>query len=105
MKVLQFGFYWPMLLKDAYSHCLMCDRCQRMGGIRKQDEMPLTNNLVVELFYVWGIDFMGSFPTSFRYNYILVAVDYISKWVEAWTTWTNDCQFFEGDDLHKVWHP
>jgi hypothetical protein len=32
---------------------------------------------------VWGIDFMGSFPKSYYGEYILVAVDYVSKWVEA----------------------
>ena len=90
LKILQSGFYWPTLFKDAYSYCLTCDRCQRLGGIGKKDEMPLTSNLVVELFDVWGIDFMGPFPTSFGYNYILVAVDYVSKWVEALATRTND---------------
>ena len=39
--------------------------------------------LVVDLFNVWGIDFMGPFPSSFGYVYILVGVDYVSKWVEA----------------------
>ena len=38
--------------------------------------------LVVNLFDVWGIDFMGSFPASFGFMYILVGVDYVSKWVE-----------------------
>ncbi|CAL8988253.1 unnamed protein product, partial [Prunus brigantina] len=52
--------------------------------------MPLNNILVVELFDVWGIDFMGPFPSSFGYIYILVAVDYVSKWVEATATRTND---------------
>jgi hypothetical protein len=45
--------------------------------------MPLTHNLQVELFDVWGINFMGPFPKSYHYKYILVAVDYVSKWVEA----------------------
>jgi len=45
--------------------------------------MPLTNNLQIELFDVWGIDYMGPFVVSRNYEYILVAVDYISKWVEA----------------------
>ena len=45
--------------------------------------MPLNPILVVELFDVWGIDFMGPFPTSFGYAYILVGVDYMSKWVES----------------------
>ena len=45
--------------------------------------MPLTTNLQLELFDVWGIDYMGPFPKSKGYEYILVAVDYVSKWVEA----------------------
>jgi hypothetical protein len=45
--------------------------------------MPLTYNLQVELFNVWGIDFMGQFKKSHDCEYILVVVDYISKWVEA----------------------
>ena len=52
--------------------------------------MPLTSNLVIEVFDVWGIDFMGPFPASFGNTYILVAVDYVSKWVEAIATKTCD---------------
>ena len=52
--------------------------------------MPLNLILVVDIFDVWGIDFMGPFPTSFDYSYILVGVDYVSKWVEAIPCKTND---------------
>ena len=52
--------------------------------------MPLTPILIVEIFDVWGIDFMGPFLPSFGFEYILVAVDYVSKWVEAEATRTND---------------
>ena len=52
--------------------------------------MPLNPILEIELFDVWGIDFMGPFPNSFGYQYILVAVDYVSKWVEAIPCKTND---------------
>ena len=52
--------------------------------------MPLNPILVVELFDVWGIDFMGTFPTSFGHMYIWVGVDYVSKWVEAISCKTND---------------
>ena len=45
--------------------------------------MPLTNNLQIELFDVWETDYMGLFPKSKGYEYILMAVDYVSKWVEA----------------------
>ena len=52
--------------------------------------MPLNPILVVDVFDVWGIDFMGPFPTSFGYLYILVGVDYVSKWVEAIPYKAND---------------
>jgi transposase InsO family protein len=45
--------------------------------------MPLKYNLQIDLFDVWGIDFMGPFKNSHGYEYILVMVDYVSKWVEA----------------------
>ncbi|KAL4272007.1 hypothetical protein GQ457_13G015500 [Hibiscus cannabinus] len=64
-KVLQSGFYWPTLHRDAQLFCQQCDRCQRTGNISKRNEMPLQNILEVELFDVWGIDFMGPFPSSF----------------------------------------
>ena len=52
--------------------------------------MPLNPILVVELFDVWGIDFMGPFPPSSGNEYILVAVDYVSKWIKAIVIRTND---------------
>ena len=51
--------------------------------ISRRHMMPLNPILVIELFDVWGIDFMGPFPTSFGYIYILVGVNHVSKWVEA----------------------
>ncbi|XP_070025879.1 uncharacterized protein [Nicotiana sylvestris] len=60
-----------------------CDECQRAGGISKKNEMPLTTILEIDIFDVWGIDFMGPFVSSCENTHILVAVDYVSKWVEA----------------------
>ena len=54
-----------------------------MGGISKRDEPPLQPILEVELFDIWGMDFMGHFPSSFSNLHILLVVDYVSKWVEA----------------------
>ena len=82
-KVLQSRFYWPSLFKDAHTMCRECDKCQRLGKISRSHMMPLNPILVVDLFNVWGIDFMGPFPSSFGYIYILVGVDYVSKWVET----------------------
>ena len=52
--------------------------------------MPLSPILEIELFDVWGIDFMGPFPNSFGNQYILVVVDYVSKWVEIIPCKSND---------------
>nr|GEY00569.1 reverse transcriptase domain-containing protein [Tanacetum cinerariifolium] len=81
---------------------LMCDAsdfavgavlaCQKTGNISKRDEMPLTNIQVCEIFDVWGIDFMGPFPKSHKFVYIIVVVDYISKWAEAQALPTNDAR-------------
>ncbi|KAM2179025.1 hypothetical protein ACFX1R_034045 [Malus domestica] len=89
-KVLECGFYWLTLFKDARTFCLTCDRCQRTGNISQKDQMPQVPIFVVEIFDVWGIDFMGPFPSSFGFTYILLVLDYVSKWVEAKATRTND---------------
>lgn len=52
--------------------------------------MSLRNIQEVEVFEVWGINFMGPFPSSMGNKYILAAVDYVSKWIEAVASPTND---------------
>ena len=54
-----------------------------MEGSQLANAMPLNYNLQVELIDVWGIDYMEPFVRSQGCEYILVAVDYVSKWVEA----------------------
>nr|GFA74989.1 reverse transcriptase domain-containing protein [Tanacetum cinerariifolium] len=54
--------------------------------------MPQNFIQICEIFNVWGIDFMGLFPSSKGNKYILVAVDYLSKWVESKALPTNDAR-------------
>ena len=90
IKILQAGFYWPTLFKDCFNFCKTCARCQQLGGITKRNMMPLTPILISEIFDCWGLDFMGPFPPSCGYLYILLVVDYVSKWRKAIPTRTND---------------
>ena len=61
-----------------------------IGRILKRNMMLLNPILKVDIFDAWVIDFMAPFPNSFGNQYILLAVDYISKWVEAISCKTND---------------
>ncbi|RVW23643.1 putative mitochondrial protein [Vitis vinifera] len=54
MKVIQSGFWWPSLFKDAHSMCKACDRCQRLGKLTRRNMMPLNPILIVDIFDVWG---------------------------------------------------
>ena len=96
LKILQSGCYWPTLFKDCFEWVKHYDKCQRMGNISRRNEMPLQGILVVQIFYVWVIDFMGPFLSSFGNLYILLAVDYVSKWVEAIACPKNDANTIVG---------
>nr|GEV16087.1 reverse transcriptase domain-containing protein [Tanacetum cinerariifolium] len=88
-KIFDDGFFWRTIYKDARDLVKSCDICQRQGKISQRYEMSQNVIQVCEIFDVWGIDFIGSFPSSRGNRYILVAVDYFSKWVEAKALPTN----------------
>ncbi|GKC28120.1 reverse transcriptase domain-containing protein [Tanacetum coccineum] len=89
-KVFDSGFYWPTIYCDAHDLVKSCDSCLRQGKMSQRDEMPQNCIQVCEIFDVWGIDFIGPFPSSRGNKYILMAVDYLSKWVEAKALPAND---------------
>ncbi|XP_051127820.1 uncharacterized protein LOC127249169 [Andrographis paniculata] len=66
----------------------------------ERDEMPLKGILKLGLFDLWGIDFMGPFPPSNGKKYILVSVEYLSKWVEA-----NSCSANVSKQGRTPYHP
>ncbi|GKA33755.1 reverse transcriptase domain-containing protein [Tanacetum coccineum] len=98
-KVFDSRFYWPHLQDVPMTLSTAVTFFQRQGKITQRDEMPQNSIQVCEIFDIWGIDFMGPFLSSRGNKYILVAVDYLSKWVEAKALPTNDarvvCKFLK----------
>ena len=89
-KILQCGFYWPTMFKDTYNFCKRCIERQKLRHITRRNMMLMSLILEIEVFDCWGIDFMGPFRQSFGNLYILLAVDYVSRWVEAIACKIND---------------
>ncbi|CAM8922404.1 unnamed protein product [Rhodiola kirilowii] len=88
-------YLWKIGADQIMRRCIPndeCDRCQRVGNVSTRNEMPQVPILVNDVFDIWGIDFMGPFPVSCGFAYILVAVDYVSKWVEARATRCDDAK-------------
>ncbi|GJR79993.1 reverse transcriptase domain-containing protein [Tanacetum coccineum] len=79
-KVFDSGFYWPTIYRDAHDLVTWCDACQRQGKISKKDEMPQNAIQVCEIFDVWGIDFMGLFPSSRGNKYVKSYNDSIDRY-------------------------
>ncbi|RDY01785.1 Retrovirus-related Pol polyprotein, partial [Mucuna pruriens] len=92
-KVLDCGFYWPTIFRHAYQFVSTNEKCQKSGmAIRRRHKIPQQPILFYKVFDVLGIDFMEPFLVSNGYSYILLAIDYVSRWVEAIATKTNDAR-------------
>nr|GEY25363.1 reverse transcriptase domain-containing protein [Tanacetum cinerariifolium] len=103
-QIFDSSFFWLTIYMDAHEFVKNCDSCQRQGKFLQRDEMPQNSIQICKIFDVWGIDFIGPFPSSRRNKYILVAVDYLSKWVEAKAFPTNDARVSHSS-LLTAYHP
>jgi len=82
--------YWPEIRKDVWSFCKVCKTCQTYKPRITKLSGLLQSTPVVEPGYMLGVDLMGPFPRSPRSNeFLLVFVDYCSKWVELFALWSS----------------
>ncbi|XP_057862524.1 uncharacterized protein LOC131070880 [Cryptomeria japonica] len=84
-KILRAKYYWPTLFQDAFKWVQKCIHCQQLVGKQKLVVLPLKPVIVEEPFRQWGIDFIGVInpSSSAGHSYVLTAIDYFTKWVEA----------------------
>src|SRR6266542_4178868 len=75
-------YYWPKMKNDVKSYIQIYDQCQRCG--KTTDENELHSIKIKELFYQWEIDIVRPLIETSRGNkYIVVAIDYFTKYPEA----------------------
>ena len=83
-KVLRQGYYWPTILKDATDLVKKCRICQEHAKISRLPSEPLTSITSPWPFQQWGLDILGPLPIDKgQCKFIIVAVDYFTKWAEA----------------------
>ena len=83
-KVLRQGYYWPTILKDAIDLVKRCRICQEHAKISRLPSEPLTSITSPWPFQQWGLDILGPLPIGKgQCKFIIVAVDYFTKWAEA----------------------
>ncbi|XP_077229834.1 uncharacterized protein LOC143862648 [Tasmannia lanceolata] len=84
IKILLRGLYWPTLRKDALSLVKKCEKCQKFSPAVHQPPVPMAPIISPLPFAVWGMDILGPFPpASGGREFVVVAIDYFTKWVEA----------------------
>ena len=83
-KVLRQVYYWPTILKDAADLVKKCIICQEHAKISRLPSEPLTSITSPWPFQQWGLDILGPLPLGKgQCKFIIVAVDYFTKWAEA----------------------
>eukprot|EP00253_Pinus_taeda_P026510 PITA_26510 len=90
-KILRAGYFWPTMFKDCITTVRSCHACQIFNRKTRIPPAPLQPVVAIGPFSKWGIDFMTCNPTSAGgHGYIIVTVDYFTKWVEAMLTLNNN---------------
>jgi hypothetical protein len=83
-KVFRQGFYWPKAASDATDLVQKCENCQRCARDQKQ---PSSLTQLIQPTWPlqrWGLDLLGPLPpTQGNMKYVVVAVEYFLKWIEA----------------------
>jgi hypothetical protein len=90
-NILRIGYFWMTLIKDCVESVKKCHPCQIFSQKMRAHPAPMFPCHYLGPFTKWGIDYTTCNPPSTRgHHYIIVAVDYFTKWVEAMPTFKDD---------------
>ena len=90
-KILCASYFWPTVFKDCVEAMKRCHPCQLYTRKMRSHPAPLFPVVSVGPFMKWGIDYVTCNPASAGgHKYIIVAVDYFTKWAEAMPTFKAD---------------
>ncbi|XP_042404598.1 uncharacterized protein LOC121994723 [Zingiber officinale] len=83
-KILLAGYFWPTLQEDATQIVANCLSCQKYHHLSHRPTKEMKASTMSCSFDQWGMDIVGHFPMAIgQRKFLLVVVDYFSKWVEA----------------------
>ena len=84
-KIMKAGYYWLTMESDCVKHVRTCHRCQAYQDRKNTPLQPLHPLATPWPFSAWGMDVIGPkvLKASNGHEYILVAIDHFTKWVEA----------------------
>eukprot|EP00253_Pinus_taeda_P030452 PITA_30452 len=90
-KILRAGYFWPSIFKDCILVVRSCHECQIYQRKMRAPATPLHPVVTVGPFAKRGIDYVTCKPRSAGgHGYIIVVVDYFTKWIEAMPTLSED---------------
>jgi len=110
-RICTLGYWWPSMIRDVRTFVNNCDQLQRTRAPTFRNHWPLTPIIPLAPFEKWGIDFIGPInPASARKKrYIILAIDYATKWVEARALRRNDvltaASFLFEEIMMRFGHP
>ena len=92
-KILCARYFWPTIFKDCISAIKKCHPYHIFSRKMRAHPAPLHPIVTIGPFAKWGIDFTTCNPLSTAgHHYIIVAMDYFTKWAEAMPTYNNDAK-------------
>jgi len=82
-KAIRVGYYWPSMREDCTRYAQRCKQCQQHAHWHKAPPEELRLIYSPWPFHTWGVDILGPFPLVRQMKYLVVVIEYFTKWIEV----------------------